>query len=335
MCPHVWAQGLSFEAIVKAGLEMDSNPRRLNGAGSAVDGLERFYSELGLSSYGSGQSIVGSLRIGVKQFHNAAEEDAVVSQLISTFQRLLVGDLGVYFGLTGRDRNERDHLRDYSRLSGNCGVFFRPENVSVFFGPTIGFFLYKPTPQLSYQSSGLSSQIGGEVADILEFSVGYGLTFRDYDQDRIVNDEQLGQQYVEGQTREDTGHTVSFSATIQTDFVGMLEIVWQRNSSNSYAKGFSRIMGRLSATVSLPLDIFLSGQASLQRTIFDDEVLIDPVVAVDDDNRNSLILSVSRDLLDWLRLEFRYSLYTQEFGGDDMDYDRHLFYGGLMAWTGS
>lgn len=327
--PDAAASGLFFDTLIKAGLEVDTNARRLNGASTEPELLERFFLELGLGSSEDDHVIRGSLRVGAKHFHETGDEDAVVTDLSASLQRRLVGDFGALLQLSARDRTEHGHLRDYARIGAQVGLYVRPGSFDLRAGPLVGYFLYKPDSELSSGYLGAFVNAAWAISDVFTWSLSYTYQSRNYSQRRI-EESSAGLVYNQDEAREDNSHTVGTSLRVQTAFLVRLDAYWQRNLSNSFGKPFSRIVARLSATVSLPWELYLNAQASIQRTTFDEGVLIDPTFTVDDENRNSFELGVSRSLLDWLGAEVRYSLYLQEFGGDEVDYERHLLYGGLI-----
>ena len=63
----------------------------------------------------------------------------------------------------------------------------------------------------------------------------------------------------------------------------------------------------------------------LQRTFYDNPLLLDASLQVDEDNRNALIVSLARTLGQSWEIEGRYSLYVQEFGNAS-DYRRQTIF---------
>jgi hypothetical protein len=327
------ASGLSFDTLVKLGLELDSNPQRLSGEGHETDVVERLFLDVDVRSTDPGQAIGGSLRLGAKRFEGTDDEDALVVDLTGVYQRRFSDTFGLSLRFAARDRTERGHVRDYLRLGLRAALVARTDDVVLSAGPSVGHFIYKPNGDLSYLSTGMFTTLAWHPLDELDITTTYSYGVRGYSQRQLAND-LAGLRFAVDQAREDDVHTLGTTFGLRGNFIASLSIFWQRNLSNSYGKGLSRLIARFSGTFSLPLDLFLTTQASIQRTEFDDDFLIDPLTSVDDENRNSLVLSFSRDLTDWLQAEVRYSLFLQEFGGDDIDYERHLLYGGLITVLG-
>ena len=322
--------GFSLEGIIKAGVEFDSNPERLNGDTTEADLVERLFLELGVDSSGPGQLISGTLRFGAKRFEEARDEDALVVDLAGNLQRQLWPATGLFVSLNGRDRTERGHIRDYTRADGQAGLFVSVGDVYLRAGPGLRYFLYKPDDTLSTRSLGGIFSFSWTPGEIVGIGLSYRYQVKTYAQDQLDQGD-AGLFVVEGESRQDDDHTVGVTLDLKSSFLARLEFYFQQNLSNSFGKAFSRIIVRLGTTVSLPWEIYLTGRTSIQRTSFSEGVLIDPTFTVDDENRNTLELSLSRDIVDWLRVELRYSLYLQEFGGDDSSYERHLVFGGLAS----
>ena len=122
------ATGLTFEGLVKAGVEADTNPERLSGEGSRTDTVERLFLELSLASRDEHQAIFGNVRLGGKQFNRTNVEDVFVFDANGTLQRLLLEDLALSVRFYARDRLERGHLRDYVRVGTRAGHARRPDH---------------------------------------------------------------------------------------------------------------------------------------------------------------------------------------------------------------
>ena len=259
-----------------------------------------------------GQLVRGSLRVGAKQFNRSNSEDAYVVDAAALWRRQLLEDLGVFARIGARNRVERRHARDYARAEGRVGLAFQPGDVSLSAAPTASYFLYRPDSSLSRASFGLATAASWQLLRPLRLSADYRYDRRSYVQQQIL----AGPPLALGQRgRQDDTHQAGVGVHVQVGFLSSLELLWQRNLSNSFGRGFSRLRGRLSATFSLPLQLFVSTQASIQRTVFDDSVLIDPSVSIDDEDRNAFVFNLGGEFSAWLGWEVRYSLFTQEFKG--------------------
>ncbi|MBN1944251.1 MAG: hypothetical protein JW797_01190 [Bradymonadales bacterium] len=327
------ASGLLFSTLFKAGLEVDTNPQRLVGVTSDSDLVERFFLQADLDHQQPGQMQHGSIRLGGKRFYRTGDEDTLIADLSGTIWYRLFEGVAISSRLTVRDRTERGHIRDYARLGANLGLTFSFAGFHVRAGPAAGYFLYKPNPDLCSRSVGGFAETGYHPSASWSVGVSYSFTDRLYRQ-RQVFSSATGLRYDQDNARQDADHVVGASVAYNGPFMVNLDLYWQRNLSNSYGKRFSRFIGRLTGAFPLPWEFIANLQGSLQQTGFDEGVLVDPTFTVEDENRNSLVVAISRPITSWLRAEIRYSWYTQEFGGDESTYQRHLIYGGLIADSG-
>ena len=107
---------------------------------------------------------------------------------------------------------------------------------------------------------------------------------------------------------------------LQVDYFGSaFASLWYAldiNASNSYGESYTRHIIGLKFTMPLIWDIFLTGKGIIQVSAFHDPLfgrLKDRTfVDIDDENRSSLIVYLSRDITDLLALSFRYSVYLSE-----------------------
>ena len=75
---------------------------------------------------------------------------------------------------------------------------------------------------------------------------------------------------------------------------------------------------------------------TLQRTLFEDPVLVDPTFSLEDENRNSLSVILEQPVSDEVAVELRYNGFFQAFGGDDRgSFERHLIYFGVALRPGA
>lgn len=328
--PQAPAAALELDGEVKVGVEVDTNPQRLTGDGVDTDIVERLFLALELRDVSSHHALATAARIGGKRFGTTRDEDTFVVDLSGSFQRRLIPYTALFMSLSGRNRTERGHLRDYARAEGSAGLVFGPTEFQVRVGPTLRYFLYRPDDDLSSRGVGALASVSWDISDVFSLALGYRYLGKAYAQDQLEQTD-AGLSVQVGSSREDDDHMGSLSLGVQTLILGRAEAFVERNDSNSFGKAFTRWVVRLGATIPLPGELYLDASGSIQRTVFDEAVLIDPTFTVDDENRNSMELVLTRDLTEWLRAELRYSLYTQEFGGDDEAYQRQLVFFGLAS----
>lgn len=326
-----WAQEpLEVGAQVRAGVEYDDNALRLP-ADSAPggDALARYFFSLDASS----GAVAFALRQGGKIFTSASAADTLLTQATLSYARR-VGSLGLALSLDLKDRTERVPTLDYTRGGATARLAGRPlERLGLAVSSGWRFFAYKPNSATS--SSGpfaaVSASLG--LTESVSASLGYSVFSRGFESptfERIDGGSSSSTDtftLVQGDAlRSDLFHvaraSVGWSGPVVLDAGYTLSL----NRSNSYGQELVRHTVDASLTAPLPLDLFVSLRGQLQRTGYDDPVLLDANFGIDEDNRNALVVSLSRALTDAWDLELRYSFYTQEFGvGSDYRRQTILF----------
>jgi hypothetical protein len=110
----------------------------------------------------------------------------------------------------------------------------------------------------------------------------------------------------------------------------------QLNRSNSFASSLLRHVITLKIAYRLPWSLYATAKAQLLVTHYFDPIdlarsAIDPgvLIALEDENRNALIVDLERPVGHGLAVEARYSFFTNELGQSTVSYQRHVAYLGL------
>ena len=122
--------------------------------------------------------------------------------------------------------------------------------------------------------------------------------------------------YSDGRKRSDQYDAVQLSLRYQRTISARIGYQYGRNRSNSFGQELRRHGVEASVTVPLFWEVFLSGRAEVQRTRYQDRVLIDDFFFIDEDNRNNLAAALARPIGDGWEVEVRYNFFAQEFGAD-------------------
>lgn len=321
---------------VTVGPELDTNAQRQEGQAATRDGLLRGFLKLEhQEAAGPAQQLSFKALAGGKLYRDTRQEDALLTQadvqynlwpLTSWGQRWLFVATRASF----KDQTERGHQRDTLRAQGDAGLGLRlgPATLSGHAG--YGAFHFKPTPELSNRGPSWEGALALSWDDAWVFQANLSRSFKSYQVPRFV--ERNGAQIALDldQDRQDAAWASSASVHYRGSWLGSASVSWLDNASNSYGQGLVRYGAALSATVPLPWEVLLNGRVSLLRTAFEDPIfLLDDTLSVDEENRNTLLLGVERPLRDEVSLSAQYSLYLQEFGAEDADYGRHLFFLGV------
>jgi hypothetical protein len=110
----------------------------------------------------------------------------------------------------------------------------------------------------------------------------------------------------------------------------------QITDSNSFGQSLVRNRFELSVTTELFAEIYLTAKGVVQLNNFLDPLLLaqdvnaQTFVSIDDENRNAIIVHLSRDLSARWAAELRYEHYRNEFATEDLTFRRHTGYLGLV-----
>jgi hypothetical protein len=321
---------------VTVGPELDTNAQRQEGQEATRDGLLRGFLKLEHQEpAGQAQQLSLKALAGGKLYRDTRQEDALLTQadvqyslwpLASWEQRWWFVTARASF----KDQTERGHQRDTLRAQGDAGLGLRlgPATLSAHAG--YGAFHFKPTPELSNRGPTWDGGLSLSWDDAWVLQANLSRSRKDYQVPRFV--ERGGAQIALdlAHDRQDAAWAASAGLHYRGPWLGSASVSWLDNTSNSYGQGLVRYGAALSAAVPLPWEVLLNGRVSLLRTAFEDPIfLLDDTLSVDEENRNSFLLAIERPLRDEVSLSAQYSLYLQEFGAEDADYGRHLFFLGL------
>ncbi len=108
------------------------------------------------------------------------------------------------------------------------------------------------------------------------------------------------------------------------------------NDSNSFGETLVRQRLRLGFTTELVRELYLTAEATALVHIYLDPLLIArdeqalTFVSIDEENRNSLSLHLSRALSRTWALEGRYAIYSNEFTNQELTFRRQTVYLGVV-----
>ncbi len=315
------AQDTIIDGSVRAGVEHDNNALR-NEDEATPDFLARYFTNVTLTTRAMPRAyITVDLNHGGKFFYEVADADTLLTQVYLGYRQQFVDVFGIYMSVDVKDRTERISDRDYNRGAIGGGIDLTFGDFSARAGASVRYFAFKPSAESSSSSFEGTSRLNYNFTDDFVAGVGYTLARRGFDTPRFELD---GDQVVPDQEndRRDLLHLASASIGYRGPVVVDFLYYYILNDSNSYGQNFNRHAFELTITAPLFWEILLTAHAEVQRTTFDDPVILDAITFIDEDNRNSLVASVARPLFDesW-EFEIRYSLFLDEFGADS-EYQR-------------
>lgn len=213
-------------------------------------------------------------------------------------------------------------------------------------------FHYKPDPTIDWRGEHLGLVYQGTLwrgdpdrdddAASIDLSAGYRVELRDYatsartgacaDPDspepRCTSGTDLG--------RADLNHSLAAEAIYTGRRIYSARYELQMNDSNSFGESLVRQRLRLGFTTELLRELYLTAEATVLIQIYLDPLLIPrdeqalTFISIDEENRNSLSLHLSRPLGRALSVEARYAIYSNEFTNQDLTFRRQTVYAGLV-----
>ena len=323
---------------IKLGVESDSNANRVEGPITDSDVLSRYFFKLDANHFvGRTQSLSTKVRSGGKLYRTVTRENTLLNQADLRYTLRPLAELEqdwLYLFAAGslKDRSERESHRDYLSLDGRGGL-------GVILGPvslngSLGYrnFAYKPDPGLSSFGPAYGGSARWSITDNFILSAGVNLQLRRFDSTRFtVRDNGDVVQTIGADNLREDRSTSWFADFQYRGDLGVVQLTGtlSDNRSNSYGQSLQRLGGLLTATVPLPFELLFNARFGIQRTIYSDEIFIDPTVVIDEDNRYSLVAALALPLTELVDVELKYSLYTQEFGLASADYLRQLVFAGV------
>lgn len=332
--------GRSLQSVLRVGTEHDDNALRVTGERTS-DWLTRYFAGLDLAFARQGASknlLTLSLGQGGKIFLNEAAANTLLTQANLSWQRRIPAPRLLYtrLQLDLKDRTENLSLQDYYRAGVMAGIGGMPPGGFLIEG-RVGarMFAFKPNPAASSRGFATNLVVSKNLPHDLSIVSAYSWLQRRFDiaQQVQVFPSSMGTMaperdrdaiYLEDgeRVRQDFYQSVSLQLNWQGPVLLNSSYTYSLNRSNSYGQDLRRHNIGVGMTALIDrIDLLLALRVELQRTRYDDPVLLDANFRIDEDNRNMGTLSMVRPLWRGFELELRSSLYLQEFGGTG-DYSR-------------
>jgi hypothetical protein len=316
-----------LEGTFRTGVEYDSNARRTSADLAEGDGLGRYFLSLdGEVPSGEGSGLSLQLRHGGKWFFRERESDALLTRVGLRYRHRLGETVHGFFRAGFKDRQEREGgpdgvgpRQDYNRGSAATGVGVSSGRWAGRVGLGWRYFGYRPNPASSNHGPRGSASVSYQLFDDLRLRARYGFSYRNFDAIRFVRravdgGDSVVQRDRSGERRNDRLHLVRIGGSYRRSFILSAHYLLLRNGSNSYGQAMTRHGFEVDTTIPLFWKLYLSAKLSLQRTSYEDPLFLSADLQVDEENRNSVVASLTRVVGDHWEVEARYRLFIEEFG---------------------
>jgi hypothetical protein len=305
----------SHAASLRLGVEYDDNAYSAEAAEAKPDFLTRYFTVFdALHPVDDRGQLSVNLRHGGKLFFVERDADTLLTQIDLGYRHGLTRHLALSIDLDLKDRSERRSVRDYNRGGARLGAHLTTGPVRSGLSAGWRYFAFKPNPLAGSHGPQAHGFTRWFATANLAFDASYTYAVRAYDTPRLLLQGDVVILDDQGPRREDHFQALRLGASLRWHLFVDLHYVLSTNGSNSYGHELNRHGLELNLTAPLPFDLYASLRAELQRTRYEDPVLIDEIFVIDDENRNSLTLAIARPVFEHWEIEARYSLYRQEFG---------------------
>jgi hypothetical protein len=179
-------------------------------------------------------------------------------------------------------------------------------------------------------------------ATSLDFNAGYQIERRGYDSSARTSscaDESAADPLCSAGTRlarADLNHSLAAELVYTGDRIYSARYELSVNDSNSHGESLVRQRLRAGVTSELGWRLYLTAEATVLVNIYLDPLLLardeqaTTFVSIEDENRNSLSLHLSRPIGDHWAAEARYAIYSNEFTNDELSFRRQTAYLGAV-----
>ncbi len=179
-------------------------------------------------------------------------------------------------------------------------------------------------------------------ATSIDFNAGYQIERRGYDSSARTSscaDEDAPDPLCSAGTRlarADLNHSLAAEVVYTGERIYSARYELQVNDSNSHGESLVRQRLRLGLTTELWWKLYLTAEGTVLVNIYLDPLLLardeqaTTFVSIEDENRNSLSLHLSRPLGEHWAAETRYAIYSNEFANDELSFLRQTAYLGLV-----
>jgi hypothetical protein len=320
----------SVEATLKLGQEADSNPARLDGAGSSADTAVRVFAGVDADGRLSDavQWSVATLLAG-RWFARAHDNDSVVTDARTSITVMPSAWSAWRSSLGVRDTTERRNGRDFTLLDAQSGIRLGTRSIGAqpFGGAQL--FRYKPDASFGWMGPRGGLLIDGAASDRVRWHVGGDAGRRRFSDRRVAES---------GVVRRDD--VWSLRTGLELRFPrGRLDVGYAAQWTRSNEPGKDLLRHTVSpALTMLPVgDLLVRVSGSVQRARCTGGCQLDVFARADEETRNRFGVALEHPLArDVLWVEGRYTYFAQAFEGEGTAaFARHLGMLGVSVRFGS
>jgi hypothetical protein len=279
----------------------------------------------------------GEYVVGGKLFLREADEDALINQLDASYQYRMDEYMLPGAELSFKDLTLYGSDRSYTMFTADAFSDF-----PLWKGGTVrakgGWraFFYRPDDNYSNMGAIAGVSVRQRATSRLGFSLSYEYQDRDYNGRiyRLVPDIAGAMKIIRTQSlREDGTHILSAGFDYHRGVLVSGGYTLLYNESDSVGETIFRHRAMLLLSAKPFWEIFVHAIGTLQFTTFVDGLFVSQQLFLeeDDENQNSLVIKISREIGHRVSAEMKYGLYVSEFSSEGLYFIRQVYFAGL-SW---
>ncbi len=285
--------------------------------------------------YSSGKNIIKANIInGGKLFFSISNANTLANQVEASYL-YKTGKFAPEAGIELKDTTTVRTMQDYTLLRPFAALNYISD--MVYLKLMIGYekFIFDYNNNFSYESpvSVLVTSVNAD--ENLNINLNYSFKYMLYDTfaykkiGNLEKDTLLTRKTSDKRT--DTNHNIILRLNYESDLIISLTYNPEINLSNSAGESVFRQRFQLSMTSMLFFRIYLNMLLSVMISSFKDGILIsDELLLINDsENRNYIIVKLSREIYKKTMLELKYSYYYSEFSNYITQFSRTVLSAGL------
>ncbi len=328
---------LSIKERLNISTEYDTNiyKNAQNAQGPLISDFDlRLQSDLNLKYKFKNHIMRSNLINGGKLFINETDANTLVNQF--EFSYLFKHNIfSPEAGIEVKDNTTSKTIQDYSLIRPFVAINYIDDPFYIKLIAGYEKFIFDYNNNYSYQSpaTGILSTVN--IDDNTSLNFNYVFKYMFYESNALkkfgnIDEDTLITQKTENR-REDRNHNFILKLNYESDILISITYNPEINSSNSVGESIIRQRFQISMSAMLFYKIYLNMLLSIMISSFEDGVLIsDQFLLINDsENRNYIILKVSREIYKKIMYELKYGYYYSEYSNYITQFSRTVISTGI------
>jgi hypothetical protein len=333
----VFSTNLSISERLSLSYEYDSNVYRstLNSEEGIYSDFDlKLQSDLNLKLLADKNLLRINLQNGGKLFINESDANAIVNQLELVYNYRLK-HLSPESGIVFKDTTTVNTIQDYTTFMPYTAAIISIDKFLFRVMGGLEKFVFDYSSKYSYLAPVAGILISTRLDESVILQLNYAYKYSIYDSyayKKVGNlDSDSLLLTVTTNKRRDNNHNISVRFNYESDILISLAYNPEINLSNSAGESVIRQRFQLTLATQIIYEIYFNLLLSVMISSFKDGILVSDEILLlnDNENRNYIILKLSKEIFKKTFLELRYSYYYSEFSNYTTRFDRHVISSGV------